>query len=229
MSTQLLSLNPKSGCYEATITLKIEEEIVWRAFQRYVEEHHVDLTNPASMQEAITQVAQVSKWIDHPRTQKVCPVVSTAPLPAPVPVVPAPSHPSTPLPPLQEARGEEKQEKQEKKQPSSLPPASPTQHTTNRTRNPDEPRKKPHHVLSEKDKQALIDRAMALPVDRWYTEAVTPIPDDLPPGKNYERGLVHRIRHAERYELEQLKRQLEPVHEDVLAAVASAVNGTRIP
>jgi hypothetical protein len=190
---EVLHLNRNSGYYEATFAIKVNAEIFQHTFFRYVEENHVDITNPEAMQEAIRQVAKIAKWIDHPRTLKVPVSPSSEEQKETTPTIPVVTHKVLVQP-----------------RPVS-----------------DLPRKKPHSRLSAVQEEALIKRAMALPEERWIPDALTPIPEGLPRGRNHMRRAVHNLRYAERYALEQLKGKLEPAKEDVLEAVAGAVNGNR--
>lgn len=65
-----LRLNKTTGYYEATFTLKVEAEIFQRAFFRYVEENHLDISDVDAVQQAVQDVSQVSRWMLHPRTEK---------------------------------------------------------------------------------------------------------------------------------------------------------------
>ena len=64
---QLLKLNPKTGYYEATFTVRVEAEIFRRVLFNYVEEHHIDPTDLAAWEKAVHEVARVGKWMTHPR------------------------------------------------------------------------------------------------------------------------------------------------------------------
>ncbi|SRR5258708_745035 len=64
---QLLKLNPETGCYEATFTVRIEAEIFRRMLFNYIEEYHVDPTDLAAWEKAIHEMARTSRWLSHPR------------------------------------------------------------------------------------------------------------------------------------------------------------------
>ncbi len=64
---QILKLNPETGYYEGTFTIRVEAEIFRRILFNYVEEQHIDPTDLAAWEKAIYEVARMGKWLSHPR------------------------------------------------------------------------------------------------------------------------------------------------------------------
>ena len=176
---QRLKLNPKTGYYEATFTVRVEAEIFRRVLFNYVEEQHIDPTDLAAWEKAVHEVARVGKWMTHPRAA----------------ITPEQERRFTPLesPPM---------ERQEKKIITLA------------------------HRLTQKDEEALWDKAMQLPVSEWDT-LLTPLPAELSSRDPKKQPFYFR-RYAERRSLERLKEQLEPTTAERMEAIAQAVNDSRL-
>lgn len=70
LEQELLKLNEKSGYYETKpFVVKIEAEIYQRMFFKYIEEHHVDLSDINAVELAAQEMLKVGKWLSHPRTE----------------------------------------------------------------------------------------------------------------------------------------------------------------
>jgi len=83
---QLLKLNPDTGYYEGTFTVRVEAEIFRRVLFTYVEDHYIDPADMEAWEKAISEVARTAKWLAHPRATVVSLVEKPkAPLASPAP------------------------------------------------------------------------------------------------------------------------------------------------
>lgn len=207
----ILKWNPISRRFEGTYVVEVEEEILMRAFFRYIEENHIDFTNLAAYQEAVNRVARIGRWLDHART-----VARPIETPAPAPVVqPAPiARPSfVALAPAEPAR--------------VSPLALPANHVR-RGRKPGPAKRVKYHVMSLEEVEAFRARALATPVEQWET-LKTPLLKGIKYGTplTRERRDNYYRRSDENTVLKALKAEMEPAKLDTLEAVAGAINGLR--
>lgn len=215
MTEPILKLNLTTNRYEGFYIVEVEEEILRRAFFRYIEENNVDLTNPEALQDAINTVARVGRWFSHARTvarpaekpapalDRVSPLATPQMEPKPARVIPRSDNPL------------------QRPEPALTPIAA------NLT----------HNKLRPAEAKVLREKALDLSVDQWET-LCTPLLASLPPEDasapakveewKRQREIVYRIRHAEKAELEALKSELEPAQPVTLEAVAGAINGNRL-
>lgn len=80
--------------------------------------------------------------------------------------------------------------------------------------------------LSETETKALREKALALPVEQWST-LLAPIPQGLG-HRSYEKQSIYDLRYAQNVVLKALKKEMEPVDPERMAAITEVVNGARM-